>query len=350
MRAVRTHQGSAPYSAANPAPPSSLFLDDNVPIPQLARPGELLIRVHAATVTRDELAWPETYGPNHSILGHDFAGEVVDTFDHKNSSPPDDQTALAPGDHVYGMTAASREYSTWAQFAVVKSDETARKPASLDWAAAATVPMSALTAWQALFVHARVPEPDLSTSTTNTAPTPSPRKLLVTGASGAVGSYLVQLGALAGLDVTAASRSKTANAEFLHSLGAAQIAEYDELLGKESEYDIITDTVGGEALENCWYLVKDGGHLITVDSSSLDFVEKHQKRLDGKAKRENVNALGFIVEKDHVQLQKIAMAVDLGLLKAFVAQVFPIHNVCEAYETGSMKSARRGKIVLLVDV
>ncbi|PWY83617.1 putative alcohol dehydrogenase [Aspergillus heteromorphus CBS 117.55] len=342
MQAVSIRQGSTPYSAANPAPASALFLDDNTPIPQLTRPGELLVRVHAATVTRDELAWPETYGPNDkSILGHDFAGEVVDTFDQTG-------TGLTAGDHVYGMTAAKRAHSTWAQFAVVQSAEAARKPASLDWASAATVPMSALTAWQALFVHAGVPEPDLSNNTTRTASKENPRRLLVTGASGAVGSYLVQLGALTGLHVTAASRSKTENADFLHSLGADEIVEYEELLGKENEFDVVTDTVGGQALESCWRLVRDGGSLITVDSSSLGFMEELPKNQEEKAKREKVKARGFIVEADGVQLQKIAVAVDLGLLKTFVAQIFPIWEASEAYEVGGRRLARRGKIVLSV--
>ncbi|PYH99026.1 quinone reductase [Aspergillus ellipticus CBS 707.79] len=358
MQAVSIRQGpSTPYSAANPAPASALFLDDNAPIPPLTRPGELLVRVHAATVTRDELTWPETYGPNGStILGHDFAGEVVDTFDHAD-------TGLRAGDPVYGMTAAKCAHSTWAQFAVVQRAETARKPTRLDWAGAATVPMSALTAWQALFVHAGVAEPDLSNNNnkkkkkkknntnTTTASKETSRRLLVTGASGAVGSYIVQLGALAGLHVTAASRSKADNAGLLHSLGADEIVEYDELLlpDRGNEFDVVTDTVGGQTLENCWRVVRDGGCLITVDSSSLGFVDEPPKNEEEKVKRDRVKAKGFIVEADGVQLQKIALAVYLGLLGTFVARIFPIREASEAYEVGGRRAARRGKIVLSVD-
>ncbi|KAH8697580.1 hypothetical protein BGW36DRAFT_378949 [Talaromyces proteolyticus] len=359
MRAVRIQRASdavesMPYSADNPAPPSALHLENEVPIPQLEQPGEILIRVHAATVTRDELTWPETYQSDRLSLGHDFAGEVVSVFDNNIL---DNGQMLRIGDYVYGMTAATGKGSTWAEFAVVSANEVARKPANLDWASSATVPMSALTAWQALYVHAGVTEPDptfrpITNHEANSSISKkiSPLvKLLVTGASGAVGSYLVQLGALSRLHVTTASSSKARNAGFLRSLGGDQVVEYEDLLDKRNEYDIIIDTVGGQYLESCWRLVKDEGCLITVDSSSLGFVEKHTTLLLAGGK-EKVKALDFIVEPSNVQLKKIATLAELGLLKGFVAQAFPFNKACEAYEMASKRQTREGKIVLLMQV
>lgn len=356
MRAVCIQQvaetaGSTPYSAENPAPSSALRLEDDVPIPELKFPGDLLIRIHAATVTRDELTWPESYRSERLILGHDFSGEVISVFD---SHVPGNEPAFSPGDYVYGMTAAEGKGSTWAEFAVIKANEAALKPNTLDWAGSATVPMSALTAWQALHIHAGVAEPDLSTITSRETISALPKiipllKLLVTGASGAIGTYLVQLGVLARLHITAASSSSVRNAGFLRSLGADEVVEYKELVGKRNEYDIIIDTTGGQILESCWSLIKEEGCLITVDSSSLDFVEKHREILLAEGK-EKVKTFAFIVKPSQIQLRKIAAAVELQLLKEFVGSVFPFDKACEAYETASRREARHGKVALLMQM
>jgi NADPH:quinone reductase-like Zn-dependent oxidoreductase len=142
-----------------------------------------------------------------------------------------------------------------------------------------------------------------------------------------------------------ASTSKTHNQEFLRSLGADDVVEYGDLEGKQGEYDTISDTVGGTTLESCWPLVKGHGSLITIDSLSFDFLEKHRK-LQLSGGKQDVKALFFIVEHSGQQLQKITTAVDRKLLQVFIAQTFPISKAGEAYEMGSKRVARRGKIVL----
>lgn len=103
---------------------------------------------------------------------------------------------------------------------------------------------------------------------------------LISGGSGAVGIYLVQLATLATLQVTTASRHPEANVAFLRSLGTGEVSSYQELEGKRIAYDLIIDTVGGPRLETAWGLVKGEGILITVDSISFDFEAKHSKALD----------------------------------------------------------------------
>ena len=207
--------------------------------------------------------------------------------------------------------------------------------------------MSALTAWQALFVKAGLAEPELSTEarTEVSRKTNPALKVLITGASGAVGIYLVQFGSLAGLDIVAASTSKARNEEFLNSLGAKEVVEYSNLEDKLAEYDVVIDTVGGATLEGCWKLVKDQGSLITIDSLSFDFVERHRK-LPFSSGKQDVKALFFIVEASGQQLEKITRAIDLKLLQTFVAQTFPMSQAREAYEAGGQRVPRRGKIVL----
>lgn len=349
VRIQNRQDGTAPYSAENPAPSSALYLDTELEIPKLSNPGELLIRMHAATVTRDELTWPETYTSEQPILGYDFAGSVASSFSDDEGPDSAGKRTFNTGDEVYGMKSTARTGRTWAEYAIVRADEAALKPATLDWAGSATVPMSALTAWQALFVKAGLAEPELSAGGRAQSGAKAPKrnppvKVLITGASGAVGIYLVQLGSLAGLHVVAASTSKTRNEEFLKSLGADEVVEYN-LEDKKGEYDVVIDTVGGKTLESCWELVKDQGSLITIESSSFDFVERHRK-LPISSGKEDVKALFFIVEASGQQLDKISQAFDLKLLQVFVAQTFPIEKAREAYEAGGKRVARRGKIVL----
>ncbi|KAK9384680.1 hypothetical protein V1515DRAFT_610855, partial [Lipomyces mesembrius] len=246
MKAVHIRQNETDsttrFSAGNPAPPSALILDSNIPVPQITQSDELLIRVRASAVTRDELTWPETYRDECAIPGHDFSGTVVAVSSENDTPDTDGKRLFNPGDEVYGMSGKG---STWAEYAVVRSDEASLKPKRLDWAQSAAVPMSALTAWQALFEKAGILPPDLNEKSRNKVSQEgqSKGKILITGASGAVGTFLVQLAVLAGLHVVAASTSNDRNREFLLSLGAIEVFQYNELEGMHGEYDIIIDTV-----------------------------------------------------------------------------------------------------------
>ncbi|KAJ9608778.1 hypothetical protein H2200_006549 [Cladophialophora chaetospira] len=344
MEAIRLHPNyddpSSPYSGANPAPSSALILDHNIPAPQPSQPGELLVRVEATTVVRDSLTWPETYLESYKILGNDFSGTIIST----GGDPQD--SAFKPGDEVYGMTGASRS-GTWAEYAIVLAEETCLKPTSLTWAEAAAVPLSALTAYQALFEKANIVRPDFNnvSETRHASGEEKKCRILVTGAAGCVGLYAVQLASMAGLYVVAATRSKQRDKELLERLGADGVIEYGDLTQVKSSYHIILDTVGGHILETCWSLVCESGTLISIDSASYDFVERHRKSgLDSG--KEAVKALFFIVAPSASGLECLAKALDSNLLKPFVACVMPLAQAREAYEYFPNPPAERGKIVL----
>src|ERR1700693_4941674 len=99
-------------------------------------PGEVLVRVHAAAITRDELAWPVDRLP--AIPSYELSGVVVDS-----------------GDEVYALTPFDRD-GVAAEHAVLPADVLAPKPRRLSHVEAAALPMGGLTAWQALFVHGRL--------------------------------------------------------------------------------------------------------------------------------------------------------------------------------------------------
>ena len=126
-------------------------------------PGEVLVRVHAAAITRDELEWPVDRLP--AIPSYELSGVVVES-----------------GDEVYALTPFDRD-GVAAEYAVVPADVLAPKPLRLSHVEAAALPMGGLTAWQALFVHGRLARGE---------------RVLVTGASGGVGHIAVQLARHAG--------------------------------------------------------------------------------------------------------------------------------------------------------
>jgi len=129
-------------------------------------PGEVLVRVHAAAITRGELEWPVDRLP--AIPSYELSGVVV-----------------ASGDEVYALTPFDRD-GVAAEYALVPARVLAPKPARLSHVEAAALPMGGLTAWQALFVHGRLVGGE---------------RVLVTGASGGVGHIAVQLARHAGAEV-----------------------------------------------------------------------------------------------------------------------------------------------------
>lgn len=283
------------------------------------------------------LTWPETYAHDYAILGHDFAGTVTDVFSA--------DSAFKPGDQVFGMAHADRG-STWAEYAIVLESEVALKPSRMGWEEAAALPLSAQTAYEALFEHAGVEFPELSDQDLHIRPgKESKKRVLITGAAGGVGIYLVQLAASAGLHVVAATSSNARNEEFLRGLGAHEAVEYAALGDGSAKFDIIVDTVGGELLARCWEYVVSGGTLVSVDSASFDFVEEHRKR---GLLVEGVKALFFIVRGGSEALHALARLADRGSLRSFVARSYPLAQAKDAYDYANGRFSERGKIVLTV--
>ncbi|KAJ5623849.1 hypothetical protein N7510_000158 [Penicillium lagena] len=338
MQAIRVYPAppeTTPYSPSNPAPSTALQLDHNVPIPRPSQLGELLVRVKATTIIRDMLKWPETYAHEYSIPGNDLAGIVTEVFS------PDSK--FKPGDKVFGMVHVDRA-ATWAEYTVVKEDEVVLIPTAFTFAQAAALPLSAQTAYEALFDHARIPIPTVEEVKTRSVCRKAQR-VLITGAAGAVGVYLIQLAAAAGVKVVAATSSNARNEEFLRSLGVDDAVEYGMLERYRGEFDVIIDVVGGELLEKCWEYVTETGLLVSVDSGSFNFVQEHEKR--GLC-RTGVRALFFIVKGSTEALHYLADLVEVGAVRSFVVDDYPLAKAPEAYDLANGRYFGRGKFILSI--
>lgn len=334
MRAARirpTSPDGTPYGfPGNVAPSSAIEIHEDVPKPSISRPGELLVQVKASTVYKDNLEWNELYPPSRATLGNDFSGIVVATHDSEQH--------FHVGDHVYGMTHANRG-GTWAEYAIVMTDEAVKKPDNLSWEEAAAIPGSALTADQALFRHV-----GLGTAVNEKA---KQKRVLITGAAGGIGTFLVQFAVLAGHHVVAASSSNARNKSFLRSIGAHEVVEYKDF-DDLAKVDVVVDSVGSEVLAQCWGVVKpDGGTLLSFDACSWGYREAHQEQGISKGK-EGVRALYMIAEPSRDSMARITEHVQKGDIKGRVAKTVSLDDVRQAYESSHSRGEGHGKTVVVM--
>lgn len=296
----------------DPASSTVSFTESAAP-PTPSQSGQYLIRVHATAITANELVWNETISNTYPIPGHDVSGTIVSVPAAAASSD------LKIGDEVFALIAFNRDGAA-AEFVVLEAHELARKPAHLGHEEAAAIPLSALTAWQALFTHAALEEG---------------QSVLVLGAAGGVGTIAVQLASWKGARV--AGTCSANKAEFVKSLGAQEVIDY-KTRKVEGKYDVVLDCVGGETQQEGWGNVKDGGILVSVAEAVQ---EKKKEQFPG------IRSLFFIVEPDGQQLGKIEELVEKGSIKPVVDKIFDLEDGKAAFEL--LATGRtRGKIVLRV--
>ena len=174
------------------------------------------------------------------ILGHDLAGVVA----RVGSAV----TRFTVGDEVYARVRDGR-IGTFAERIAVDEDDLAIKPANLSMAEAASVPLGALTAWQALVERANL-QPG--------------RKVLVHAGSGGVGAYAIQLAKHLGATVT--TTTGTSNIEWVRDLGADVVIDYrtQDFETVAHGYDIVLDSQGGDTLAKSLRVLEPGGTAIGI--------------------------------------------------------------------------------------
>jgi NADPH:quinone reductase-like Zn-dependent oxidoreductase len=157
---------------------------------------------------------------------------------------------LRPGDSVYGLADFPRDGAA-AEFVAIRAANLARKPGSIEHTEAASLPLSALTAWQALFVHGGLD---------------AGQSVLIHAGAGGVGSLAVQLARWRDLRIFATASAR--DVPFVKSLGADVVIDYraERFEDKAGEVDIVFDTVGGETQERSLRVLKKGGVLVSVVS------------------------------------------------------------------------------------
>ena len=304
MRAIRLHQAGGSEAL--------LYEDALKPSP---KDNQVLVQVYATAITPTEFAWYPTFHtpegatrPFPIILGHEFSG-VVDAIGQACMG-------VQVGDPVYGL-------SDWfidgaqADYCLTVPANIAPKPASLDHVQAAAVPISALTAWQALIDRAQLSQG---------------QRVLIHGAAGGVGSFAVQVARHKKAHVIATASK--ANADFVAALGADEVIDYRTTPFETvvQDVDVVLDTVGGDTRDRSWGILRKGGQLVTI---AADAERLTQPR---------VRDAFFIVEPNRVQLIEIARLIDAGVIRPIVGAAFAMDNFRQAYEEKPL----RGKHVLRI--
>jgi len=311
-----------------------------LPEPEL-REDEVLVQVHAAGVN---LLDSKIRGgefklilPYHLplVLGHDVAGVVVKVGPRVRQFKPGDEVYARPDDFRIG---------TFAEFVPVKEASLAHKPASLTMEEAASIPLVALTAWQALVEKAQLKKG---------------QKVFIQAGSGGVGTIAIQLAKHLG--ATVATTTSAANAQLVKSLGADVVIDYrtqdfeDVLHG----YDVVLNSQDGKTLAKSLRVLKPGGKLISISGppdpdfgkeiKASGFVKLVTRLLSAgirrKARGRGVGYSFLFMRASGSQLREITGLIDAGAIRPVVDRVFPFEATNEAMayvETGRAK----GKVVV----
>jgi NADPH:quinone reductase-like Zn-dependent oxidoreductase len=309
MKAIRIHRQDGSYK----------LVYEDVPQPQPAD-GEVLVQVYATSVTPAELGWGTTWRTKAGIErqfpipGHELSGIIVQLGENI--------TNLKVGQAVYGFNDFDQDGSE-AEYTILHPAELAPKPSSLTYVEAAAVPLAALTAWQALFDHARLT---------------AGQTVLIHGAAGGVGSFAVQLAHWAKAHVIGVGAPW--NRDLLTELGCDEVIDFATTRFEDvvHDADIVLDAVGvGDSLDRSWGIIKKGGVLISLA----------RPLSEEKAAAYQVEAIFFVVSPNPAELTQIGRLIDAGHLRPLVSEVLPLSQANQAYE--HKKDGRTpGKIVLQV--
>nr|WP_259697286.1 NADP-dependent oxidoreductase [Pseudomonas chlororaphis] len=287
---------------------------------------DVLIQVHATSVNpldskirtgEFKLILPYTFP---LVLGNDLAGVVVRTGSAVKR--------FKPGDEVYARPPEAR-IGTFAELIAVNESALALKPSNLDMAEAASIPLAALTAWQALVEIAQVKKG---------------QKVLIHAGSGGVGTLAIQLAKHLGAFV--ATTTSTANVEWVKALGADVVIDYkqQDFANELRDFDVVLNSLGADVLESSLKVLKAGGQLISLSGpptaqfaqeQGLSWVLGQVMRLLSsgirrKARKHGVTYTFLFMRADGMQLQKITSLIEAGVIKPVIDRSFPFESIAEA--------------------
>ena len=266
------------------------------PYPHAAE-NDVIVQVNAAGFTPGELSWPSTWTDRAgrdrtpSIPGHEMSGVVAELGYGT--------TGLSVGQRVFGLTDWARD-GTLAEYVAVEARNLAPLAADIDDTVAAALPISGLTAWQALFDHGHLT---------------AGQTVLINGAGGGVGSIAIQLAIEAGARVIGTGRP--ADRDRTLALGADTFLQADKL-EDAGQVDLVFDVIGGSILDRSAAIVRAGGTLVTIAAPP-------------KVRPADGRAIFFVVEPRRDLLTNLAARLRDGRLKPIVGTVLSLDKALGAF-------------------
>lgn len=290
-----------------------------------AKTGELLVRVHAASVNpvdykiRTSGRWARVEPP--WILGYDVSG-VVEAVGHgvKDFRVGDD-VFYSP--EIFGLQGCNGEYHVAHESIVV------HKPANLSHVEAAGIPLAGGTSWDALFTRAQLRVGE---------------RILIHAGAGGCGAFAIQMAKAAGAYVFTTCGAY--NVDLVTQLGADRAIDYRAedfvKVCKEDTggtgVDVVYDTVGGDNIAKSVEAVRREGRIVTILPTATDL---------GKAFMKNVTLHFLFMQRARYKLEGMKDLIERGLLKPVIDSILPLSDVAKAHEKLEAGGVR-GKIVLEV--
>lgn len=314
----------------------------DMPQPQL-RDDDVLIEVHAAGLNvLDSKIKSGAFKPMLPyrmplVLGHDVAGVVTQVGSRVRQFKAGDEVYSRPRDHRIG---------TFAQFIAVNENDVAPKPKNITMEEAASIPLVALTVWQALVERAQLKKG---------------QKVFIQAGSGGVGTLAIQLAKHIG--ATVATTTSGANIDLVKSLGADVVVDYkkDDVGNVLRNYDVVLHSQDAATLEKSLRVLKPGGALVSISGppdpafakgiGAPWFVKLIIRLLSSgvrkKAARNGIKYSFLFMRADGQQLREITRLIEAGAIRPVIDRIFPFGSTNEALayvETGRAK----GKVVIKV--
>lgn len=268
-------------------------------------------------------------------LGHDVAGTVLAVGANVRT--------VAPGDEVYARVGTDH-VGTFAEKVTVLEADLAPRPQSVTAVEAGSLPLVALTAWQAL-----VEKGNLRAG----------QKVLIHAGSGGVGTIAIQLAKHLGATVT--TTASGSNADFLRGLGADVVIDYrtEDFETVDSGYDLVLDSLGGENLEKSLRVLKKGGTAIGIAGppdptfareAGLNPVLRAaiwalSRKIRTRADKLGVTYSFLFMRADGSQLRRISSLIDAGVIRPVVGATYPFEKTPQALQSLGAGGVR-GKTVI----
>jgi NADPH:quinone reductase-like Zn-dependent oxidoreductase len=289
-----------------------------IPKPEL-KADTVMIEVHAASINPIDNIVRAGYMKDMMpisfpyIMGYDVSGVVTEVGEKV--------TKFKKGDEVYSRPN-QEDAGSIAEYNVVKEDELAMKPKKLNYEEAASIPLTGLTALEALTVKGNLKKG---------------QKVLIHAGSGGVGTHAIQIAKHIGAEV--AVTTSGSNIEMVKELGADVVINYKTQNFEEelSDYDLVLDTMGGEIMKNSFKILKEGGSMVSIKAQDTEEL----------AKKYNVNFELFFMWPSGEMLSHLTQLFNDEILKPTIDRSYSFEQVQEAYDY-LQKGHAKGKVVIKI--
>lgn len=304
-----------------------LELNQNAPEPKITK-DQVLVEIHSASINPIDWKLREGYLKEMAplqfpaTLGLDFSGKVIKIGENV--------TNFKLGDNVFGQAGILNGGSgSFAQIAAASPSKIAPKPKILDHIQAASLPLAAISALQAIEEHINLQKG---------------QEILIHGGAGGIGSIAIQIARA--IEAYVATTVSTNDKEFVKSLGADEVIDYKLSLSsnkseafenKLKDFDAVFDTIGGETQEKSFKVIKKGGVLVSmVGQPNLEL-----------ARSKDINAIGQMSDITPERLSRLTELVESQKVKPQIDKVFQLDEAKDAFEYLG-KGHPRGKVVFKV--